>query len=183
MLVSWRRGYRCAQEYSFLRQSCRGRSLAPAGLVVRGSTPPTRACNSPSISPAAPAFQRAFETAPWKGLLIGSDRAVSLSRHRNIAVSSKTAVKPNSGSLKCCERPWRRHHEHDGPQSRRDPPRRNGSRKRRREARPNGSGVTPTAFRETSSGAEQLLSWRCAQIGAHHVGDFGCNDLTTQVHA
>ena len=144
MLVAWRRGYRCAQEYSFLRQSCHGRSPHPAGLAGRGSTPPTRACNSPSTSPVAPAFRRPFVHEPWNVWPIDSDTAASRSRHRNIAVSFRTAVRLNSGSLVCCERPWLRHLEHDGPQSRPDPPRKGGSRTRRHEARPNGSAVPPT---------------------------------------
>ena len=145
MLTPWRRGCRCAREYSFLRQSCRGPSPAPVGLVAKGSTPPTLVCNSPSIWPAAPAFPSPFAPERWNGFLIGSETAVSRSRHRNIAVSSKTAVRLNSGSLMCCERPWLRHHEHDGPQSRPDPPRKGGSRKRRREARPNASVGAPRA--------------------------------------
>ncbi len=162
MLTPWRRGCRFAGAYSFRRLSCRGRSLDPAGLAVKESTPPTRACNSPSTLPAAPAFLRTFVTARWNGLLIGYETAVSPSRHRNIAASSKTAVRPNSGSLKSCEWPWLRHHEHDGPQSRLDLPQRDGSRKRRREARPNGSGVAPTF--ETcakSAGLQELTkSWQ-----------------------
>ncbi len=143
MLVAWRRGCRYAREYSFLRQNCRGRSPDPVGLVVKVSTPPTREFNSPSTSPVAPVFWRPFVHEPWNVWPIDSDTAASRSRHRNIEVSFRTAVRLNSGSLKYCERPWLHHLEHDAPQSRRDPRRRGGSRRRGREARPNGSAVPP----------------------------------------